>query len=82
LQLIGEGKVLDMITEAEPRRVIKVDDYQAYADQLYKHKLRVAFECAIDSMVSSEMLTLDEGSKIEEALPLERRYICLRCFWV
>ena len=33
-------------------------------------------------MVTSEMMTLEDGSKISEALPIEREYICLRCFWV
>ena len=82
MQLIGESKTLDMIEEAEPKQVIKVENYQSYADELYKKKLRVAFEYVLDSTVSSEKLTLDEGSRIEEALPLERCNMCLRCFWV
>ena len=54
INLVGEATALDMIEEIDKKKVLQVVDYQKYADELYRYKLRRAFACVLDNVVLEE----------------------------
>jgi len=59
---------------------VKINDYQAYADFLYKLKLERQFKDLLEDLVSTAQIGTGEDSPFDLCMSLERFWLCPKCF--